>query len=67
MSFEIQKLNLNKGTYYVTTHLMINNEVSDWIQNAFSFDVTEGDFYGTGRQVSTAQSKILMDFNVVYR
>jgi lipopolysaccharide transport system ATP-binding protein len=67
MSFEIQKLNLNKGTYYVTTHLMIDNEVSDWIQNAFSFDVNEGDFYGTGRQVSTTQSKILMDFNVVYR
>ena len=67
ISFSIQKLNLNKGTYYVTTHLMINNEVSDWIQNAFSFDVTEGDFYGTGRQVSTAQSKILMDFNVVYK
>lgn len=67
MSFEIEKLNLNKGTYYVTTHLMINNEISDWIQNAFSFDVTEGDFYGTGRQVSPSQSKILMDFNVVYK
>lgn len=67
MSFEIQKLNLNKGTYYVTTHLVIDNEVSDWIQNAFSFDVTEGDFYGTGRQVATTQGKILMDFNVVYR
>jgi lipopolysaccharide transport system ATP-binding protein len=67
ISFEIEKLNLNKGTYYVTTHLMINNEISDWIQNAFSFDVTEGDFYGTGKQVSTTQSKILMDFNVVYR
>ena len=67
ISFEIQKLNLNKGTYYVTTHLMVNNAVSDWIQNAFSFDVTEGDFYGTGRQVSPSQSKILMDFNVVYK
>jgi len=65
--FEIEKLNLNKGTYYVTTHLKVNNQVSDWIQNAFSFDVTEGDFYGTGRQVSPSQSKILMDFNVVYK
>jgi lipopolysaccharide transport system ATP-binding protein len=67
MRFEIEKLNLNKGTYYVTTHLMINNEISDWIQNAFSFEVTEGDYYGTGKQVSQAQSKILMDFNVLYQ
>jgi lipopolysaccharide transport system ATP-binding protein len=65
--FEIEKLNLNKGTYYVTTHLLINNEISDWIQNAFSFEVTEGDYYGTGRQVSQMQSKILMDFNVLYQ
>lgn len=67
MFFEIEKLNLNKGTYYVTTHLMINNEISDWIQNAFSFEVTEGDYYGTGRQVSQTQSKILLDFNVHYQ
>ncbi len=67
MIFQIQKLNLNKGTYYVTTHLAINNEISDWIQNAFSFEVTEGDFYGTGRQVSIAQSKVLMDFNVLFK
>lgn len=67
MHFEIEKLNLNKGTYYVTTHIVVNNEISDWIQNAFSFDVTEGDFYGTGRQVAPTQSKILMDYNVVYQ
>lgn len=65
--FEIEKLNLNKGTYYVTTHLKVNNQLSDWIQNAFSFEVTEGDFYGTGRLVKPSQSKILMDFNVVYK
>lgn len=67
IQFEIEKLNLNKGTYYVTTYLVINNEVSDWIQNAFSFEVTEGDFYGTGRHVAPTQSKILMDYNIIYK
>ena len=52
---------------YVIRNLMVQNEISDWIQNAFSFDVTEGDFYGTGRQVSPSQSKVLMDFKVVYK
>ena len=64
--FEIEKLNLNKGTYYVTTHLVVDQELSDWIQHVFSFDVTEGDYYGTGKQVSPMQSKILMDYNVVF-
>ena len=64
--FEIEKLNLNKGTYYVTTHLVVDEELSDWIQNVFSFDVAEGDYYGTGKQVSPSQSKILMDYNIVF-
>ncbi|WP_026706175.1 ABC transporter ATP-binding protein [Flavobacterium soli] len=65
--FEIEKLNLNKGTYYVTTHLVANQELSDWIQNAFSFDVAEGDYYGTGKLVSSVQSKVLMDYNVLIK
>ena len=64
--FTIDKLNLNNGLYYVTTHIMVNNEVSDWIQNAFTFEVTEGDFYGTGRKIPNNQSKILIDFKVNY-
>lgn len=65
--FRLDKLNLNKGRYYVTTHIVANNELSDWIQNAFYFDVTDGDFYGTGKQVPVNQSRILMDFNVLYK
>ena len=64
--FEIEKLGLNKGTYYVTSHIVINNELSDWIQNAFSFEVSAGDYYGTGKEVTPQQSKVLMDFKVNY-
>ena len=67
ITFQLDKLNLNNGRYYVTIHIVANNELSDWIQNAFYFDVTDGDFYGTGRQVPVNQSKILMDFNVLYK
>ena len=66
ISFYIDRLNLNLGQYYVTTMIMVENEVSDWIQNAFSFEVTEGDFYGTGKKVPSEQSKIVMDFNIKY-
>ena len=64
--FHMDKLNLNKGKYYVTLHITVNNVLSDWIQNAFSFEVIEGDFYGQGRLVSQEQSRVLADFDVIY-
>ena len=64
--FKIDKLNLNNGLYYITTYILANGEVSDWIQNAFSFDVTEGDYYGTGKKIPVNQSRILMDYKVNY-
>ncbi|MFT4646061.1 MAG: lipopolysaccharide transport system ATP-binding protein [Planctomycetota bacterium] len=66
ITFCMKKLNLNKGLYYVTTHILVDNEVSDWIQNAFSFEVTEGDYYNSSRLVPINQSKLLVDFNVKY-
>lgn len=66
ISFHIEKLNLNQGTYYVTTHISVLNEVSDWLQHVFTFDVTEGDFYHSGKLVPVSQSKVLLDFKVSY-
>ena len=67
VSFKIDNLNLNKGIYYVTTYIEVDNSLSDWIQNAFSFEIVEGDFYGTGRQVPVKQSKIIMDFKTEFK
>ncbi len=66
IAFHIKKLNLNDGLYYVTTQIMVRNQVADWIQNAFSFEVSEGDFYESGKTVPSAQSRIIMDFDVRY-
>ncbi|PKG51721.1 ABC transporter ATP-binding protein [Olleya sp. 1-3] len=62
--FSMDKLNLNKGVYYVTTYITVKKEITDWIQNAFSFEVEEGDFYGNGVFVSSNQSKALFNFEV---
>lgn len=64
--FKIDKLNLNEGIYYVTTYIALGEEVTDWIQNAFSFEVNQGDFYGTGKLGSPNQSKVLIDFKLDY-
>ena len=66
LNFEIERCNLNQGIYYVTTYIEVYKELSDHIQNAFSFEVFEGDFYNIRKKIPIVQSKILMDFNLNY-
>jgi hypothetical protein len=44
--------------------MTVDNEVVDWIDNAFQIIVEEGNFFGNGLQVPNRQSKILMDFGM---
>lgn len=67
ISFNIEKLPLNNGRYIVSTQLRIGKEVSDWVVNAFSFDVAEGKYYDTMQQVQPRQSRILVDFDLSYK
>jgi len=64
--FNIEKLNLNEGLYYVTTQILAHNALTDWVQNAFSFEVVKGDFYNSGKTVPPMQSRIIIEFNVGY-
>ena len=66
IEFTMDALQLNQGTYYVTTHIIAKKQVSDWIQNAFSFDVEKGDYYGNCFFVSSVQSKALLNFKINY-
>jgi lipopolysaccharide transport system ATP-binding protein len=42
---EIPKLPFVSGQYNCNLFCSINEEISDWILNAFSFDIEAGDFY----------------------
>jgi lipopolysaccharide transport system ATP-binding protein len=57
---------LNKGIYFVTIYIRVNKRESDWIQNAFSFEVQEGLFYSKGVEVPVSQSKILTEFKYTF-
>lgn len=65
ISFYMERLQLNDGIYYVTTYIEVNNEVSDWVENAFSFEVEKGDYYNTGFFVPNGQSKALLNFKIM--
>ena len=60
----IPKNPLNKGSYYVTLSLKGDGAVYDSIENAFSFEVKEGDFYKNGKVVPRAQGDILLDYSI---
>ena len=62
---KFDKLNLVPDSYKITTFLTLNDEISDWLINAFDFEVFEGDFYGTGRLPPTGQGSFLANFKMV--
>ncbi|WP_418636166.1 ABC transporter ATP-binding protein [Winogradskyella sp.] len=62
--FNVKRFPLNKGIYYITTYLTVDRTVSDWIQNAYSFSVVGGDFYGTGKIPPINQGKTLLEYDV---
>jgi len=64
--FKIDKLNLNKGIYYISTHIMYKNELTDWLQHTFQFEVNEGVFYDNKNNIPVSQTKILTEFSVRY-
>lgn len=45
----IKEISLSKGLYGVTLFSTVGGDVADWIKNAGSFYVDEGDFFQTGK------------------
>jgi lipopolysaccharide transport system ATP-binding protein len=49
IDFLVDCLPLSQGTYTLTLFIESNKVVQDWLTNAVSFHVEDGDFYGNGR------------------
>lgn len=64
ISFQLDKLNLQKGIYNVTTYMEHKGEVSDWIQNAFDFEILDGQYYASNAKVPNNQGKVLLDYSI---
>jgi lipopolysaccharide transport system ATP-binding protein len=62
-----EKNPFEKGVFFATIYMSVNNEDSDLIENAFSFTIEEGDYFNKGNNVPNGQSKILLDFNINFK
>jgi lipopolysaccharide transport system ATP-binding protein len=60
----IPRFILGEGTYYFTFYSTWNGNVEDYIHQAFSFDVEEGDFFNTGRVIPKFQTFIYTDHKI---
>jgi len=58
----IKKNPLVSGLYGLTLFCKNKNGIQDWIINAFQFEVTKGDYYGTNKNLDNEQSIFLMDY-----
>jgi lipopolysaccharide transport system ATP-binding protein len=64
LAYTIPKLPLMAGTYKCNVMLRNHNEIEDWVQEAFSFQVENGDYYLTGNLLPDSHNSILLDFKL---
>ncbi len=57
----LSKIPFRAGLYTFTIYSKVNNEVTDWIQNAGSFHVEAGDYYATGKLPPAGQGNFFID------
>jgi len=57
----LRTLPLLPGCYAFNICARVNGEIADWIQEAGTLDVHEGDYYGTGRLPHAGAGRFLLD------
>ena len=59
-SCRIERLPLAPGQYFLNLFCTANGEIVDWVQNAVTFHVEAGDFFGTGKLPSSSHGGLLV-------
>ena len=54
------RLNLRSGAYDCNLFCTINGDIADWLQSAFTLNVDDGDYFGTGKMIDRTQGDILV-------
>ncbi|MGA9762559.1 MAG: ABC transporter ATP-binding protein [Gaiellaceae bacterium] len=60
ISCRIKQLPLAPGQYFLNVFCRANGEIADWVQNATSFNVESGDFFGSGKLPPPAHGGLLV-------
>lgn len=60
-----EKNPLEGGVYVATIYIAVKNDDSDWIDDAFTFEIEHGDYFG--KKKTQGQSKLNVDFELKYQ
>jgi len=63
IKMEINEIPLSSGVYSLTSNLIVNNQNEDWLPNAVSFEIENGDFFKTGKAIIEKQGSFLIKHN----
>ncbi|MDH5399264.1 MAG: ABC transporter ATP-binding protein [Cyclobacteriaceae bacterium] len=55
---KLPKFHLGRGTYYLTFYTTWKGDLVDYIHQGYSFEVEEGDYFGTGKIIPRSQTFI---------
>jgi lipopolysaccharide transport system ATP-binding protein len=66
IDFNLPVVQLVPGNYSLTLFASCGGEVADWIPDAFSFTVEQGDFYNTGKLPPSSQGFFLTQHTFNY-
>ncbi|PQJ32174.1 ABC transporter ATP-binding protein [Nonlabens arenilitoris] len=61
----ISNLPLQSGYYYFTLFVKDNENIQDWIENAGTFEVENGDFFKTGQLIEGNQGDLLIKHDFI--
>jgi lipopolysaccharide transport system ATP-binding protein len=67
VEFHISRLPLTPGNYYYTLFSSSDSEILDWVQQAGTFNVTEGNFFANGVLPPDGQGNFLLEHLVTHR
>jgi lipopolysaccharide transport system ATP-binding protein len=67
LAFNIKRLSLVPGNYNINIFCKVEDSIADWVENVFSFDIIESDFYLTGRKIPAGQGYIFLDYETNYQ
>ena len=56
----LPRLGLRADTYRCNLFCSLDGEIADWIENAFTLEVEDGDYFGTGRLIGREAGQILV-------
>ena len=65
ITFEIDKFLLSPGSYTLNIYSEVDGLAADWLENVFSFEIAESDFYLTGKKIPKGQGYLFLDYKIL--